>query len=87
MIPPPARVVEVVSESTRTVDYRAKQAEYSVLDIPEYWIVDPLTEKITICQLVDGLYDSVQFKGNERIQSLIFPNLHLTAGQVLAGKR
>jgi Uma2 family endonuclease len=85
--PPPALVVEVVSESTRTVDYRAKQSEYSVLDIPEYWIVDPLTEKITICQLVDGLYDSVQFKGNERIQSLILPNLHLTAGQVLAGKR
>ncbi|WP_414754651.1 Uma2 family endonuclease [Anabaena sp. CCY 9910] len=33
---PPLLVVEVVSESTKTVDYRAKRVEYNVLNIPEY---------------------------------------------------
>lgn len=45
---PPLLVVEVVSESTRSADYRAKYSEYSVLEIPEYWIVDPLEAKVTI---------------------------------------
>lgn len=85
--PPPLLVVEVVSASTKTVDYRAKRAEYSVLDSPEYWIVDPLAAKVTICQLVEGLYDAVEFQGDDVIQSLTFPDLQLTAAQVLAGQR
>jgi Uma2 family endonuclease len=51
---PPLLVVEVVSESTKSTDYRAKRAEYSVLDIPEYWIVDPLLGKVTVCTLLEG---------------------------------
>ncbi|MEH2280033.1 MAG: Uma2 family endonuclease [Nostoc sp.] len=34
--PPPLLVVEVVSESTKILDYRAKRVEYNVLNIPEY---------------------------------------------------
>jgi len=82
--PPPLLVVEVVSESTKTVDYRSKRAEYSVLDIPEYWIVDPLAAQVTVCQLVEGLYDAMAFTGDELIQSLTFPHLQLTVAQVLA---
>ncbi|MDX2241824.1 MAG: Uma2 family endonuclease [Leptolyngbyaceae cyanobacterium bins.302] len=37
--PAPLLVVEVVSESTKTTDYRSKQSEYAVRDIPEYWVV------------------------------------------------
>ena len=44
--PPPLLVVEVVSESTICTDYRAKHSEYSVLEIPEYWIVDPLKQQV-----------------------------------------
>ncbi|MEH2075471.1 MAG: Uma2 family endonuclease [Nostoc sp.] len=43
-------MLEVVSESTKTVDYRAKRVEYNVLNIPEYWIVDLLTNKGSINQ-------------------------------------
>ncbi|HEY9648984.1 MAG TPA: Uma2 family endonuclease [Chroococcidiopsis sp.] len=82
--PPPLLVVEVVSPSTVTDDYRAKRAEYSVLDIPEYWIVDPLDEVITICTLRDGFYDSREFRGSDRISSPAFPGLELTAEQILS---
>ena len=84
--PPPLLVVEAVSQSTKDEDYRAKLAEYAVLDIPEYWIVDPLQSKVTVCELEQGLYNLIEFCGNEVLQSKIFPNLKLTAAQVLAGK-
>jgi Uma2 family endonuclease len=82
---PPLLVVEVVSESTKSTDYRAKRAEYSVLDIPEYWIVDPLNAKVTVLTLVEGWYDAVEFVGSDSMRSQTFPNLELTAEQVLGG--
>jgi Uma2 family endonuclease len=82
---PPLLVVEVVSESTKSTDYRAKRAEYSVLDIPEYWIVDPLNAKVTVLTLVEGWYDTAEFVGSDCMRSQTFPNLELTAEQVLGG--
>ena len=80
---PPLLVVEVVSESTKTVDYRAKRTEYSVLDIPEYWIVDPLLEKVTVFTLMEGWYEPSEFQGIDLIQSPTFPNLHPSVEQIL----
>jgi Uma2 family endonuclease len=84
--PPPLLVVEVVSQSTKDEDYRAKLAEYAVLDIPEYWIADPLQSKVTFCELEQGLYNSMEFCGEQVLQSKMFPNLKLTAAQILVGK-
>ncbi|MDM9379294.1 Uma2 family endonuclease [Chlorogloeopsis sp. ULAP01] len=80
-------VVEVVSESTETTDYRSKRSEYAVLEILEYWIVDPIQEIVTVCTLVEGFYDAVAFRGQESIISSTFPQLDLTAEQVLAARR
>jgi Uma2 family endonuclease len=85
--PPPILVVEVVSESTKSADYRSKYSEYSVLGIPEYWIVDPLSSTVTLCQLNEGRYDEFVFKGEFVIQSPTFPQLQLTVAQVLSAKR
>jgi Uma2 family endonuclease len=84
--PPPILVVEVVSPSTKTDDYRSKRSEYGLLEILEYWIVDPLDEKITLCILEHQFYDSTEVRGNDLIQSPVFPDLNLTAAQILAGK-
>lgn len=82
--PPPILVVEIVSPSTATEDYRAKRTEYAVLDIPEYWIVDPIQSLVTVCILWDGAYDDQSFQGNDPIRSLTFASLNLTAAQVLS---
>jgi Uma2 family endonuclease len=82
--PPPLLVVEVVSDSTVTTDYRTKHSEYSVLDIPEYWIVDPLKAQVTVSRLQAGRYDDAVFTGSDVIQCVVLPNLILTAYQVLA---
>jgi Uma2 family endonuclease len=81
--PPPLLVVEVVSPSTVTVDYRAKHSEYSVLDIPEYWIVDPIEQILTVCTLKDGAYTDRVFTKDQPIVSPSFPGLTITADDVL----
>lgn len=85
--PRPFLVVEVVSESTKTTDYRAKRSEYAVLEIAEYWIVDPLEQKVTVCTLLEGLYETQVFSESQRLVSTVFPELNLTAEQVSQGFR
>ncbi len=82
--PPPLLVVEVVSESTLRTDYRTKRAEYNVLGIEEYWIVDPLAQRVTICLLVDDLYEATEFGGDDLIRSRCFPELNLTVADIFA---
>lgn len=84
--PPPILVVEVVSPSTKSDDYRSKRTEYGALDIPEYWIVDPKDEVVTLCTLENRLYDLEEFRGGTQIKSPTFPAFKLTATQVLAGR-
>ncbi|OCR01094.1 hypothetical protein BCD67_17110 [Oscillatoriales cyanobacterium USR001] len=84
--PPPLLVVEVISESTKSIDYRAKRAEYCVLNIPEYWIVDPLQGKITIFTLSEGWYDEAVFTDSDRLISPTFAELNLTVNQILQGE-
>jgi Uma2 family endonuclease len=84
---PPLLVVEVVSPSTVAVDYRAKHSEYAVLDIREYWIVDPIDLEVTVCVLQDGAYSDTIFTGDLAIVSPTFPSLGLTAIEVLNGSR
>jgi Uma2 family endonuclease len=83
---PPFLVVEVVSPSTKMDDYRSKRSEYGLLDIPEYWIVDPLEEKVTLCLLDYSFYDLIEFRGDQPIESPTFPNFNVTASQILAAK-
>ncbi|MBX3458500.1 MAG: Uma2 family endonuclease [Planctomycetes bacterium] len=51
-------VLEVVSPSSgdRKRDLEGKVAEYAQAGIPEYWIVDPVEERITVLALRDGKY-------------------------------
>lgn len=80
---PPLLVVEVVSPESVKRDYRYKRSEYAVLEIPEYWIVDPLEAKVTVLVLVEGLYEETEFR-EQQIISHTFPELTLTVDQVLS---
>lgn len=83
----PLLVVEVVSESTKSEDYRSKRVEYSVLEISEYWIVDPLAQRVTVCVFEEGDYTDRVFTGEKTIISALFLALQLTVTQALSGKR
>ena len=85
--------VEVVSTNWQD-DYLVKVADYERLGIPEYWVVDyaalggrrfignPKQPTISVYQLVDGEYQISQFRGDDRVESLAFPELKLTASQI-----
>ena len=77
----PLLVVEIVSDSTRNIDYRKKRAEYNAIEIPEYWIIDFSDRKVTVLFLEDGLYEEIVYRGDEVIKSLLFPELKLTPSQ------
>lgn len=88
-MPSPILVVEVVSPGkvNEDRDYRYKRSEYAARGISEYWIVDPGQAKITVLTLVDGLYEETIFQGSGAIVSVLFPEVTLTASQILgAGK-
>ncbi|MBD2562884.1 MULTISPECIES: Uma2 family endonuclease [Nostoc] len=80
----PMLVVEVVSPDSVKRDYRYKRCEYAALEIPEYWIVDPIESKITVLLLSEGLYEEKEFNGSQQIVSATFPKIVLTVEQVLA---
>jgi Uma2 family endonuclease len=82
-MPPPSLVVEVVSPGQENRDYRYKRTEYAGRHIPEYWIVDPLAQKVTILEWVDGLYEEQVYQGEAVLVSPLFPALNLTAATVL----
>jgi Uma2 family endonuclease len=92
-------VVEIVSDSTATADYRDKVNEYATIGIREYWVVDPdpfgaakyigspKLPTVSVYQLLDGTYEVQRYQGNQLIVSPTFPELELTAAIVLgAGK-
>lgn len=80
----PMLAVEVVSPDSVKRDYRYKRTEYAALEIPEYWIVDPLEAKVTILQFNEGLYEETLFTEEQPIESPTFPELNLTVEQILA---
>jgi Uma2 family endonuclease len=82
-MPPPLLVVEVVSPKQETRDYRYKRTEYAARQIPEYWIVDPIAQKVTVLQWMDGLYEEQVYQDDAVILSHIFAELTLTAAQIL----
>lgn len=89
---------EVVSSNWQN-DYARKVEDYAVLAIPEYWIADyaglggtrhigkPKQPTLSICRLMDGEYEIQQFRGEQMIVSPTFPDLKLTAEQILKAGR
>ncbi|MDF5723045.1 MAG: Uma2 family endonuclease [Rhizonema sp. PD37] len=86
-------IVQVVSINWQD-DYYDKLRDYEGMGIPEYWIVDyaalggrdfigyPKQPTIFVCELIDGEYVKIMFRGNDLIKSPTFPKLNLTVQQV-----
>ncbi|NEP09755.1 MAG: Uma2 family endonuclease [Symploca sp. SIO2C1] len=92
-MPPPPFVVEVVSpyrkqkDDNYKRDYIDKLHQYQQRGIPEYWIVDPIAQLVTVLVLVNGKYQATEFTGSQQIVSRTFPELELTAKQVVEARK
>ncbi|MBN3888297.1 MAG: Uma2 family endonuclease [Nostoc sp. JL31] len=88
-------IAEIVSTNWQN-DYARKAEDYALLGVLEYWIVDylgiggreyigkPKQPTVTICNLIEDEYQKQFFQNNDRLISLIFPNLQLTAQQIFS---
>lgn len=85
-MPPPLLVVEVVSPNQEKRDYRYKRSEYAARGIAEYWIVDPMQQRITLLEWVDGFYEEQTYQEESLVVSPLFGELKLTAAQILKGR-
>ncbi|NER95178.1 MAG: Uma2 family endonuclease [Symploca sp. SIO1B1] len=91
-MPPPQLVVEVVSpyrnqkDDNYKRDYIKKREQYEKRGIPEYWIIDPQARVVIVLLLVNGSYQETEFSGNQQIVSQTFPQLGLTAAQILEAR-
>jgi Uma2 family endonuclease len=92
----PIQLAVEVTSTNWDDDYIDKLDEYQRLGIPEYWIVDylaigsreflgnPKVPTIFVHLLdAEANYQKTAFKGSERIVSRTFPELTLTAEQVM----
>lgn len=87
-------VAEVVSTNWQD-DYARKIEEYAFLEIPEYWIVDfralggiqfignPKQPTLTICQLINGVYQQEKYRLGDSIFSPLFPDLKLKLDDIM----
>lgn len=83
-MPPPRFVLEVVSsgQTNRQGDYGSKRVQYAVVGIPEYVIVDPEEQTVTVLVLDQGYREVGCYRGEQRVISHTFPDLALTVNQI-----
>ncbi len=88
-MPNPTLVVEVVSPYTGPQDenyqrdYINKRRQYEQRRIPEYWILDPSSQKLTVVTLAGDTYQEQTFVGRDAIATNLSPSLQLTVEQIL----
>lgn len=77
-------VLEVVSEDDPKRDTVKKRREYARAGIPEYWIVNPLTETITVLSLKGAKYDvHGSFARGATATSALLPDLAVPVSATL----
>jgi Uma2 family endonuclease len=77
-------VVEIVSPDTPERDTEAKLLDYAEARIPEYWIVNPLDETITVLNFTGDAYSTQRvFKRGEQAASVLLDGFAVAVDEVL----
>jgi Uma2 family endonuclease len=75
--------LEVVSEDKPERDLVDKRIDYAEAGVPEYWIVNPLTETITVFRLNGAVYEEAGvYRRGEAALSVQLPGLAVAVGEV-----
>lgn len=79
--------VEIVSDDDPERDTRVKRADYAEAGIPEYWIVNPLDDTITVLVLEEEAYmEHGVFRRGERATSQLFAGFSVSVDEVFDAK-
>ena len=76
-------VVEVVSDDDPDRDIVVKRGEYAEAGIPEYWIVNPIDDTITVLTLAGNTYiEHGVFRRGDQAQSLLLEDFEVSVAEV-----
>ncbi|MDE5719043.1 MAG: Uma2 family endonuclease [Lachnospiraceae bacterium] len=75
----PDWVIEIVSPSSKTMDYIGKCALYEAAGVREYWIVDPKERNVAVYDFTHGV--SRQYSFTERVKVGIYEDFFLDFGE------
>jgi len=79
--------VEVVSDDDPERDTKVKRADYAEAEVPEYWIVNPLDDTITVLTLAGDAYNEHGvFRRGEHASSKLLDGFSIEVSNVFDAK-
>ena len=79
----PDWIIEIVSPSSRQLDYNRKLLKYGTAGVREYWIVDPMKQRITVYNFE---YDTVEeYSFSDKIKAGIYEDLEIDFSEINTG--
>lgn len=78
----PDWIIEIVSPSSRKMDYLTKASRYRDADVREYWIVDPSKERSTVYFFEQDDAPAIH-SFSEPLEVGIYSDLHITISDLL----
>lgn len=71
----PDWIIEVVSPSSRPMDYNKKLFKYRTAGVREYWIVDPMKPQITVYDFEHDAFEEYSF--SDKVKAGIYEDLEI----------
>ena len=72
----PDFIIEIVSPSSRKMDYMTKLFKYRSAGVREYWIVDPIRKMVRTYDFVSD--DTADYSFSDKIPVAIYPGFELS---------
>ena len=76
----PDWIIEIVSPSSKRMDYMIKLFKYRTAGVKEYWIIDPLKDRITIYYFPNDFMEEYSFQ--DKIKVNIYDDLEIDFEQI-----
>jgi Uma2 family endonuclease len=79
----PDITVEVVSDESSNRDMETKRLDYERFGVREYWLIDPIEERVTFCRLLSGKFVEAT-AGASHFESAVLPGFRLDLAPIRA---
>lgn len=76
----PDWVIEIVSPSSKRMDYSTKLFKYRTAGVREYWIVDPAKDRTMVWNFEND--DSEEYSFKDKVKAGIYPDLYIDFAEI-----
>ncbi len=76
----PDWIIEIVSPSSRSLDYNKKLLKYGMAGVREYWIVDPMKQRITVYNFQHDTVEEYSF--SDKVKAGIYEDFEIDFARI-----